>query len=264
MNVFFRELRAHLRSLMIWSLVLLVFILMVFVEFEAYYNNPEMAEILTVMPEGMLEAFGMQGANLTTINGYMSLVALYLYILLGIFAVLLGNNIIGKEERDKTGEFLMSMPIKRYRILISKVAAAVVNCIALTVIAGIGIGVSIYEYNPNRENTEYILQILMAAFLIQLIFLSLGLLIAAVLKGFKKSSAIAIALVVGTYMISVIQTLSDSVDFLKYFTPFKYFEASDILQHQGYESVYLLLTMIIVIGALFGVFYVYPRRDLKL
>jgi ABC-2 type transport system permease protein len=264
MNVFIREMRDHMKGLMIWSGIILVFMLMVFVEFEAYYENPEMAEILDVMPRGMLEAFGMYGANLTTINGYMSIVALYLYIMLGIFAVLLGNNIIGKEERDKTGEFLLSMPIKRYRVLISKVLAAVLNCFLLMVVAGIGIAIAINPYRPQQENFEYIIRILGASFMIQMIFLSLGLFIAASSKVYKKSSAIAVALVIVTYIISVIQSLSKSVEFLKYFTPFKYFQASDILQHNGFEGIYLALTGIIVLLALLGVFYIYPRRDLKL
>ncbi len=264
MNVFIREMRDHLKGLIIWSVVILVFMLMVFVEFEAYYENPEMAEILDVVPRGMLEAFGMYGANLTTINGYMSIVALYLYIMLGIFAVLLGNSIIGKEERDKTGEFLMSMPIKRYQVLRSKVGAAVLNCLLLTLIAGIGIAIAVYQYSPDRENFEYISRILVAAFIIQMIFLSLGLFIAASSKAFKKSSALSVALVIITYIISVIQTLSDSVDFLKYFTPFKYYQASEILQNNGFQGIYIGLSVIIVLVANFGVFYVYPRRDLKL
>lgn len=264
MNVFMREMRDHLKGLIIWSLVVLVFMIMVFVEFQAYYDNPEMAEILDTMPRGMLEAFGMYGANLTTINGYMSIVALYLYILLGIFAVLLGNNIIGKEERDKTGEFLMSMPIKRYRVLISKVAAALLNCFLLIAVSGIGITIAIYQYNPDRENIEYTLQVLVAAFLIQMIFLSLGLFIAASTKAYKKSSALSVALVIITYILSVIQSLSESVDFLKYLTPFKYFQASEILQNNGFQGIYLGLSVIIIFLAIFGVFFVYPRRDLKL
>jgi len=264
MNIFIREMRDHLKGLIIWSVVVLAFMVMVFMEFQAYYNNPEMGEILDTMPKGMLEAFGMYGANLTTINGYMSIVALYLYIMLGIFAVLLGNNIIGKEERDKTGEFLMSMPIKRYRVLISKVGAAVLNCLLLTVVSGIGIAIAIYQYNPERENIEYIFQILTAAFFIQMIFLSLGLFIAASTRVFKKSSALSVALVVITYILSVIQSLSESVDFLKYVTPFKYYQASDILQNKGFQSIYLGLTAMIVVIATFGVFYVYPRRDLNL
>lgn len=264
MNVFIREMRDHRKGFIIWSVVILVFMLMVFVEFEAYYDNPEMGEVLDSIPREMLEAFGMYGANLTTINGYMSIVALYLYIMMGIFAVLLGNNIIGKEERDKTGEFLMSMPIKRHRILVGKVAASVLNCILLTVVAGIGIAIAIIRYSPDWDNVEYILQILLASFLIQMIFLSLGLFIAASAKAFKKSSAISVALVIVTYVISVIQTLSDSVDFLKYFTPFKYYQASEILRNEGFEGIYLALTALIVFLALFGVFFVYPRRDLKL
>lgn len=264
MNILVWEMKDHRKGLIIWSLILLLFLWMIFLEFEAYYENPEMGEILDAIPKGLLEAFGMYGANLTTINGYMSVVALYLYIMTGIFAIVLGNNIIGKEERDKTAEFLMSRPVQRHRILISKVLASVINCLLLTMVAGLGIAFFLNRYNPDRENLRFILQILMAAFLIQMIFLSLGLFIAAFAKVFKKSGAISVAVVIVLYMVSVIQPLSDSVSFLKYFTPFMYFQASDILQKGGYGGVYLLLTALIVIVSLTGVFYIYPRRDLTL
>ncbi len=57
MNVFKREVRANLRSLIIWGIIVIVFMLMGITKFSAYEGNPEMLEILDNMPSALMEAF---------------------------------------------------------------------------------------------------------------------------------------------------------------------------------------------------------------
>ncbi len=46
MNIFFRELRANLKSLLIWSGIVILFNIVGFSKFSAFYNNPELLSIL--------------------------------------------------------------------------------------------------------------------------------------------------------------------------------------------------------------------------
>ena len=88
MNIVKRELKANLKSLIIWSICIFAYISMVMTKFSVYYNNPEMTAILDSMPKAFLDAFSMNATNLTTITGFVSVVATYFYIALGLFAVL--------------------------------------------------------------------------------------------------------------------------------------------------------------------------------
>ena len=59
MNIFLRELRANLKSLIIWSFIVVLFVAVGFSKFSAYYENPELLAILDTMPAAMLEAFNL-------------------------------------------------------------------------------------------------------------------------------------------------------------------------------------------------------------
>lgn len=263
MTIVLRELRAHLKGLLLWSGSMLLFMYLMFTEFTAYYDNPEMAAILDSMPQGLLEAFGMANANLTTINGYLSVMALYIYIMLGIYAILLGCNIVAKEERDKTAEFLMTLPVTRVKILISKIIASAINILILTSISMASIVAIVQKYDPDSSNYRFIWLLFLATLVIQMIFFSLGFMIAACLKRFKRASGFSVAVVIITYLLSIIMTLSDHLEFLKYITPFKYFEGAAILKNDGFSLPYLIISFSIIVLATLTTFWVYPKRDLR-
>jgi len=264
MNIVKRELRAHLKSLIIWSVCILLFTFMETSEFSAYHNNPEMAAILDTMPQAMLKAFSMSGANLTTIIGFVSILAVFFYIMLGIYAVLLGSSIISKEERDKTAEYLFTLPVTRRKVIVGKLIASIILCLIILGVTGLSITASVMKYNPSESFYEFLGLMLLAIFIIQMIFMSVGMLLASVLKQYKKSGSVSIAILLGTYILSVMIGLSDKIDFLKYFTPFKYFEAVYIVNESKLELVYVLISVVVIVGSVFGTLIFYKKRDLHI
>ena len=47
MNIFLRELKANFKSLIIWSVIVALFVATGISKFSAYYNNPDMLEMLS-------------------------------------------------------------------------------------------------------------------------------------------------------------------------------------------------------------------------
>jgi hypothetical protein len=45
------------------------------------------------------------------------------------------------------------------------------------------------------------------------------------LKQYRRAGSLAVSLLLGTYFLSILPGLNRDLDFLKYFTPFKYFDA---------------------------------------
>lgn len=264
MNIIKRELRANMKSLLIWSGCIFAFIAMMMSEFSAYYNNPEMADILDAMPEALLKGLAMNNANLTTVSGFVSIASVYFYIMLGIFAVLLGSTIISKEERDKTVEFFLTLPVSRQKVIVSKWVAAVINCIIINLVTGLSVFATTVKYEPDNEFYTFLGLMLLAIFIIQLIFLSIGMLLAAIMKRYKKSGSYSISILLVTYILSIVVALSNKIEFMKYLTPFKYFEASYLLNESKLEGVYLLISFGIIVVAMAGTFIVYPKRDLHI
>ncbi len=264
MHIIKWELKANLKSLLIWCAIFAALIFMMTSEFSAYYNNPEMADIMEMFPESMLKAFSMENANLTTTTGYLSLVALYFYLMAGVFAVLLGSGIIAKEERDKTAEYLMTMPISREKIILSKLIAAMINClILLAIIFGATI-LAMYNYDLDSTFFAFIYNLGIAIFLEMMIFMSIGMFLASVLKRYKSSGKIAASLLILLYFINVAIGLSKNLAVLEYVTPFKYFNAQDILQTGHLELKFVMLSIGITVVGIIGTFLIYPRRDLHI
>ncbi|MBM7561378.1 ABC transporter permease subunit [Fusibacter tunisiensis] len=262
MNIVLRELKANLKSLIIWSISLSFAFLMMLSEFSAYYNNPEMADILDAMPPALLEAFGMNNANLTTISGYMSIAGVYINLMLAIYAIQLGHTLIAKEERSKTAGFLMSLPRQRREIIWSKVAAGLILCVIVMGVVYGTLVVGTVRYEPDADFYRFLSWLMVSSGIMTFVFFSLGMFFATVFRRYKVSSSVGLATVFALYIMSVIVGLSDKIAFLRHLTPFKYFEASQILHEMGIGTGYAIGTVVIALVLLVASFKLYEKRDL--
>lgn len=262
MNIFIRELKANFKSLLIWGGIVVLFTTVGISKFSAYYENPEMLAILNDMPPAMLAALNMNAFNLTTITGFLGVMFTYFALILSIAAAMWGSDIIAKEERDKTVEFSLTLPVTRERLITAKTAAVVVNCILLLLITwGITL-VNTAKYQPDSEFYRFLSLSMLAIFILQLIFLAIGIFLGCAMKQHKRASSAAVSVLLVTYFFSIVSTLSKGLEFLKYFSPFKYFDPAALLRESGFEPVYISLSVAIIVIALAGSYLTYARRDL--
>ena len=270
MNIFFRELRANLKSLIIWGVIVILFVWVGVSKFSAYYNNPEMLDVVKALPPAMVAAFGLEGVfNLTTVTGFFGLMFGYYALLLSIAAVMWGSDIISKEERDKTVEFSLTLPVTRGRLVSAKALAALVNCILLLLITwGISL-VSAQRYQPDSTFYSFLPWTILALFIMQLIFLAVGIFLGCAMKRYKLAGAVAVAVLLGTYFLSFIVALNKDLDFLKYFSPFKYFDAGmmlkGVMQNESkFDLAFVGLSLVIILACMAGAYVTYARRDLTI
>jgi len=262
MNIFMRELKGNLRSLLIWGVIVILFVWIGVSKFSAYYNNPEMLKVLDALPPAMVAAFSFQGFNLTTVTGFFGLMFSYYALMLSIAAAMWGSDIISKEERDKTVEFSLTLPVTRSRVVTAKALAALVNCIGLLLITwGISL-VSAQKYQPDAKFYSFLALCMLALFILELIFLAVGIFLGCAMKRYKRAGAVAVSLLLVTYFLSVISALNKDLDFLKYFSPFKYFDASLLLNESRFDLTFVGLSLAIIVGCMAGAYLTYARRDL--
>lgn len=262
MNIFFRELKANFKSLVIWSVVVALLVVIGTAKFSAYYNNPDMLAILDAMPPALLDAFNMQAFNLTTLVGFYGVMFTYYALLLSIAAAMWGSDIISKEERDKTVEFSLTLPVTRSRVVTAKALAALVNCVLLLLVTwGVSIAAA-QAYNPDSAFMDFLTLQMQALFMLQLIFLAIGLLLGCALNQYKRAGSLAVAVLLATYFFSIISGMHEKLDFLKYFSPFKYFDAGELYRAGQLNGQYVLLSAVIIVVAMAGAYFTYNRRDL--
>jgi ABC-2 type transport system permease protein len=262
LNIFIRELGANLKSLVIWCVIMILLILVAVAKFSAFAGDPSMLAMLDAMPKAMIDAMSLRAFNLTTLSGFYGLMFLYFGLMGGIAAAMWGSDNISKEERDKTVEFSLVLPVSRSRVITAKALAALVNCIAFVLITWGVSYVAVQAYKPDQAFYNFLALEMAAMFMIELIFLAIGLLLGCAMKQYKRSGSTAVAIILVTYFLSIMSGMQANLDFLKYLTPFRYFDAAELFRSGRLNGTYLLISAAIIVVCVAAGYAVYNRRDL--
>jgi len=265
MNVFIVEMKAHRKGLIIWVLSIIFMVVAGMAKYVALSSSGQsMNELFSQMPKSMQTIFGIAGFDVSKASGYYGMLFLYLAIMATIHAVMLGADIISKEERDKTAEFLLSKPISRNKIITSKLLAALVNIVIFNIITLVSSIVVVAKYSKGESVTGDIIILMGGMFVLQLIFMFIGTAIAAACKNPKTATSVSTAVLLITYILSMTIDLSGKIDNLKYFTPFKYFEAKNLMFGGGFQLSFVVLSIVIILIMLKITYVFYRKRDLSI
>lgn len=263
MNIFFRELKANAKSLVIWSVCLFLLVLSGMTKYTAYSSSRTSSDIFNKMPYGMKALFGFGSFDVTKMKGFFAVLFPYIVLAAAIHAVLIGNGIIAKEERDKTTEFLMVKPVSRNSIITHKLLAALFNIIIVNLVSLASSLIITRYYDNGKDVLSEVMFFLLSMFFIQLIFMSLGAFIAALMKNPKASGTAVTGILIGSYIISKVTDLTDKVNILNLFSPFKYFSYKDIVNGKGLSITAVILSLILSVAFTGAVYLFYEKRDLK-
>lgn len=263
-NIFLHEVRAHVRSLAVWSAVMAVLIWIATSKFQGYWNNPEARKLLESMPPALLKALGMDVFDITTLKGFFAAMAVYYGLLGAMAAGMWGSGILAKEEREKTADFLLSLPLPRSAAVFGKVLAVLVMDALFVLLTWAMSMLAALPYSPTEDVYRFLALEIGAMFLIEVVFSALGMLVAAGLRDARRAGAVTLSLILILYFLALIQPLHESLEPLKYVTPFKYYDVAYIVQNGHYDPRFVTLSLVIVLVALVGAFLLYRRRDIAL
>lgn len=264
MNVFKREMKANRKALIIWSIFVFLMIassMLKYAGFEA--SGQSINDLMDQMPQSLKAMMGMGTFDLTTATGYYGVLFIYLAMMATVHAVMLGANIIAKEERDKTVEFLFAKPISRNRIITSKLLASLVNLLIFNLVTLVSSILMVQKYSKGEAVIGDIARLMLGMLILQLIFLFIGTAIAAIIKHPKSAPSLATGILLLTFMLSIAIDLNSRIESLKYLTPFKYFDAKNLMNVQGFELVNGVLSFVIIVVLIWATYDFYTRRDLK-
>lgn len=262
MRMYFRELKAGIKSLLIWTVVIALLIIVAVVKFSAFESNPESLAILDSMPPQLMEALSMRAFNLTTLEGFFGAMFVFFTLMGAMAAALWGSEAIAKEERERTVEFTLVLPIPRRQIVTAKLLAALTHCALFVLFTWLISVVASRGYDPGKSLFDFLRLEMLAMFMIELVFLSLGTLLACASKTPRRVGSMAIGLILGLYFINIIAGMHEKLTWLNYLTPFGWFNADDFFRSGRFEPHALVLTGVTVVVFLFAAYFTYDRRDL--
>jgi ABC-2 type transport system permease protein len=260
--MYFRELKAGIKSLLVWTVVIALLIVVAVVKFSAFESNPESLAILDSMPPQLMEALSMRAFNLTTLEGFFGAMFVFFAVMGAMAAALWGSEAIAKEERDRTVEFTLVLPIPRRQIVTVKLLAALTNCALFVLFTWLISVIASRGYDPGKSLFDFLRLEMLAMFMIELVFLSLGTLLACASKTQPRVGPMAIGLILGLYFISIFAGMHEKLTWLKVLTPFSWFNASNFFRSGRFEPYALVLTGVTVVLFLFAAYFTYDRRDL--
>ena len=260
MTIVKHELRQGRISFLIWTAsigFLLAVCIFLFPEMKE-----EMARINKIFSAmgAFTAAFGMDKLNFGTLTGYYSIECGNVLGLGGAFyAALCAVDMLSKEERGRTAEFLLTHPVSRMRILTEKLIAVFIqitlmNCI-IYVISAVTMLV-IGEDVPWRE-----LNLLhLAYYLLQLEIAGICFGISAFLR--KGSLGAGLGLAAILYFMNLVANISKSASFLKYVTPFGYCDGADIASAGSLNMAMIAIGMGLCALGIFAAYRQYLRKDI--
>lgn len=242
-----KEIHLNFKSFLIWISIIISMYIIVFAIYPSMTQDAEMMnQLLSTFPKEMLEHFNMDVVGIETVFGWIATEGFMMMTLVGgVFFALMGSNILLKEENDGTIEFLYSKPITRREILISKFITGLVYiglfnlCISIVVLFGL-------IFSKDLNFVKWLL-ISILPIVIHLFFFSVSFFISIFLTKTRKSVGISLGLLFGFYLLNVLGSMSEKIEFLKYFSPFYYINARSIITD---TKIDVLNCMIVLIAAL--------------
>nr|MDD6336309.1 ABC transporter permease subunit [bacterium] len=206
-------------------------------------------------------AFGMDQLNFGSLVGYYAVECGNVLGLGGaFFAALCGVDILSKEEKGRTAEFLLMHPVSRRRVITEKLMAVIIQITAMNLILyalSVGCMAAIGESIPWKTITllhlaYYLLQIELAG-------------ICFGVSAFIRKSGIGIGLGIAAmmYFLNLIANIAEVAEFLKYITPFGYCEGADIVTNGSLDGVMVVIGMGLCIIGIAAAYLKYTPKDIQ-
>lgn len=262
--MFKRELKLNFKSFLIWTLILIVMFLAVYLVYPYIMTseNVDMInEMMKVFPPEVLKAFNMDISEIDSAYGWLKTEGfIFILLITGIFSGILGSNIVLKEESDKTIEYLHNLPVTRTKIITSKILCALTYIISMIIILGIFnyIGLSI---SGDFNQKQYLL-LSISPILPSLVIFSICLFISTFTHKTKKTIGISLGIVFASYFLQILAELSKEVEFLKYITPFTLSDTRNIISNNNLNPICIIVSLLLTVSLLLLSIYKYNKKEL--
>lgn len=262
-NVFFQEFRWRLSSVLIWAFSTAGMILLYTAFYPLFLDKAEVVNqaFASFSPE-FRAAFGLNDVDLSTVMGFFAFVYLFIQLLLAIQASNYGFGVLSMEERERTADFLLSKPVSRTQILLSKVLAALSGLALTQAIVWTSSFAFVELFRQGRPyDPALLMRMLLGLIPFQLFFFSVGLAISLLVPRVRNVTPYGLGLAFGMYMLGAFGDLLGEAK-LEYLTPFKHFNPKYVIRHGHFDPTLMAITAAVILLAFAASYWLYLHRDI--
>jgi len=199
---------------------------------------PTLIPLLDSMPDiSEIAAFRIFGdmTMFTTFEGFVATkVFALLPIILGLYASLSAISTLAGEEESGILELTMSLPIRRWQLVMTKAVALALAVLLALVLVGVGLALgfilteSKLGVTPLTPSSLFVAAI--AVWPVVMVYGMLALFFGAYLPTQKMAVSAISAVLVATYFIGNLAVYSESLDRFSFLIPFRYFDAFEAIR----------------------------------
>ena len=262
--MFKRELKINFKSFIVWLCILIFIFLVVFLMYPSIIKSDNikvMNEMIKVFPKEVLMAFNMDLSSLTSAYGWLKSEGfIFILLITGCFSGILGSNILLKEENDKTIEYLNSLPVTRNKIIFSKVLVGVIYIVLLVFLIG-AFNYTCLSLSGEFDTKQYLLLSITPIFSSVLIFF-ICLFLSTFTHKTKKTLTISLGLVFISYILQIFSTLSETTEFLKYFSVFTLADVRNVITDAAINPLMIVISFGLSLMFLIMTIIRYNKKEL--
>jgi len=264
-NLYTKELKRNRKNLITWSLIVVGFTLMILAIFPSMEDMGEdINKMMEKMPAELGKALGMDEQTWSSIIGfYSTYYGIYIILLVGIFTTSTGATIISKEEKEGTSEFLLTKPISRKTIFMTKMMSLLTLTLIIYVVQTVTAIIGFIAFgNGNVDWTSFSIMHTHGLGLI-LFFTCTGVLLSMFFTPKKNFMGMVVGIIFGSYFFNAMAKASSSVEWLGYISPFHYLEFTTTNSEYAINYIGIIVLITLGISLLWFSFNTWNKRDIN-
>lgn len=264
-NLFAREMRRNAFSLIVWTIILTLLIAVTMSVYPTFLGNQsKIMGMLSLIPKEALQFKGISNfSDLLSVLGFYAVNnIIYMMVLGSVYAIVLSSNIILKEEYNKSAEFLLTRPLTRSEIFLSKLAVISINVILLNLVTSLVGFIFIELVNKGSFSISAFLILSLYTLLLNLLFGATGLFLSTIVKRPKPITTFCIAFVIILYFIFTLSKITESIAKIGYLSPFKFVDTNVIDPAYKTDPVSLIYFIGLSLLLLVLSYRIYLRKDI--
>jgi len=250
-NLLKKEIARNSLSLIMWMIIVTLLISVTMSFYTIFMENQSRVfGMLNIIPSGVLQFKGISNLNdlLSPMGFYAVNNIIYMMVLGSIYSISLSSNIFLKEEYNKTAEYLLTRPVTRNEVFLTKTAVVFINILLLNLVTSAAGFILIEIVKNGSFSISAFLILSLYTFLLNLLFGSLGLILSTAIKRPRPITAFCIGLVLILYFIFTISKIPGSISNLGYISPFRFVNTEVV--SPGYKLEFLNLMYFIGFSSL--------------
>ncbi|MCR4598537.1 MAG: ABC transporter permease [Acetatifactor sp.] len=261
MVLYKQELKSNLKGFLIWFGVIVGMCFGCILMYSSVESSlSDMGDLFAKM--GMMsKAFGMDRLSVATMGGYFATEIAMLHALGGgMFAAILGSNLLSKEEFGHTIEYLGILPLSRFSMLVQKYLSMVSMLVSFQVF-GMLCYLGGFAIMGEELSSKHLLTLGGTQLLMMLEIGSICFCISAFSKKNRMGAGLGVAMIF--FAMDILCRVIPAIEDLKYVTPFYYCNATDIFTDVKLSAASMVIAVcLIAISAIAAVIH-YQKKDLQ-